>query len=316
MGGIPWNVRCHACGSHPSLHSIDSLLEAINLSLSTYEPSSSLSVWNHGDSILLEDPHLRRILQASRGVFRSTQGAFDPTIGALTSYRGFGPDLQLEGEPEGGPEGEPEGEGKEVSVESLLEGVGFEKVRFDSLVAVKPRGVQMDFNAIAKGYAVDRVCEHMEAGGTKNFLVEIGGEVRTKGVNDMGVAWRVGIENPGSSVPGEAPPLAIVKLRDEAMATSGNYRNSYQENGIRRTHIMDPKTGNSTGDLIASVSVIASDCTSADAFATAFMVMGLERSVEFAERTDGLEAVFFVECDGGFEPVVTRSLGKQLQLLP
>ncbi len=175
-------------------------------------------------------------------------------------------------------------------VDSLLALVNFSSVSFTDDYVAKRSGMYLDFSAIAKGYAVDLVGLYLEGLGVEHYMVEIGGEVRTKGANMDGNLWRIGIEDPLVSRY-ERKLLAIVSMEDNSLATSGNYRNYYEKDGEIFAHIVDPRTGYNNFNNILSASVFARDCMMADAFATAFMVMGVSASVELVEGDPYIEAI-------------------------
>jgi thiamine biosynthesis lipoprotein len=259
--------------------SVDSLLVVFNQSLSTYIPDSELSRFNQGSRFTYESPFFHPILVQSQRVWEETEGVFDPTIGPLVNAYGFGP------------------EGRNIPDEdeilSLLGRVGFDKIFFDEEAVCKlSEGIYLDFSANAKGYGIDVLGEFMESKGIEEYMVNIGGDLRTKGRNASGEYWSLGIEKP--ELGGESGEIvAIIKLDNASMATSGNYRNFYEENGQLYYHTIDPRTGKPAGGNILSSTVVAGNATDADAYATAFMVMGSERAIAFAERRPDLQ-VFFV----------------------
>ena len=262
---------------------IDSLLQDINNSLSTYIESSEISRFNGGTLHKYERPYFYDILLESQEVFAATAGAFDPTVMQLVNAWGFGPDTrELPDSPQ---------------VDSLLNTVGFDSIFFDELSVCKLRpNTQLDFSAIAKGYAVDVISSYLQAKGHNNTFVEIGGEIAAKGFNQEGKPWAVYIEKPDES---QRSVQAMVSLKNTALATSGNYRNFYVKEGKKYAHTISPYTGYPVEHNLLSASVFASECAVADAYATAFMVMGLNRSLEIVEATDDLEAYFIYSDENG-----------------
>lgn len=258
---------------------IDDILAEFDLTASMWIENSIISRINRNDEGAKTNPVFREIFEKSKMVYERSGGAFDPTIGPLVNAWGFGFTDRMKVD--------------QHVVDSLLPLVGFDKVYLSDLGVVKsdPR-VQFDFNAVAQGYSVDLIGKFLEGEGIQNYLVDIGGEVLGKGKKPDGSAWKVGIEKPSDNANYGEGLKAIVSLTDLAMATSGNYRKFYEEDGIRYSHTIDPKTGYPVQHSILSVSVIAGDCASADAWATAFLVSGLDRSIEILGRDRNLEAYF------------------------
>ena len=264
---------------------IDSLLKAWNLSMSTFIPESEISYFNTHDTLVYRSKYFLPVLQKSKEVYEATGGAFDPTVMPLVDAWGFGPkNLPLP---------------DSSQVDSLLQYVGFDKIRFDSLKVWKTRhGVQLDFSAIAKGYGVDVVGEYLESKGIQNFMVEIGGEITCKGKNDRGKPWSTGIEDPTVEL-SETRISAVLELNDRSIATSGNYRNFYVKNGRKYFHEISPFTGYPAEQDLLSASVIADQCITADGFATGFMVLGLEKSKRVLEKRKDLDAYFIYSGKNG-----------------
>lgn len=263
--------------------SVDSLLLVFNESLSTYIPDSEISRFNQGDSLVYESPFFHPVLQSSREIFNLTGGAFDPTVGPLVNLWGFGPE---------GPQAK-----DSARIAQLLPLVDFNNIIFDEKQVKKTKaGVYLDFSANAKGYGVDVLAEFLLKKGIANLLVEIGGELVARGVNDKGELWKVGVSRPEEE--GRAEDLfSVIALNDKAMATSGNYRNYYEEGGMKISHTIDPTTGRPVRHGLLSATVIADDCMTADALATALMVMGTEKAKELQEKHGGFE-IFLIYNDG------------------
>ena len=239
------------------------------------------------------------VLTRSKAIYETTDGAFDPTVGPLVSAWGFGADKQPT---------IPDS----VTVDSLKQLVGFHKLNIGTTV-IMDKSMYLDFSAIAKGYAVDLVAEFLEGNEFENYMVEIGGEVRTKGVNEQNETWKIGIEDPMVGMD-EQRLMAIVQLNDLSMATSGNYRNYYQLEGRTIAHTIDPRTGYNTTHSLLSASVFAEDCMTADAYATAFMVLGLEGSKEILSNSN-LEAYFiYQDSEGELKSFVSEGIAGSLEL--
>ncbi|NTV84334.1 MAG: FAD:protein FMN transferase, partial [Bacteroidales bacterium] len=247
---------------------VDSILKAFDLSVSMWVPESVISRINRGDSLVQPDQWFIDIFKRSQAISASTDGAFDITVGPLVNAWGFGfkGKIKLDS----------------AMVDSLRQLVDYRTVRLeDGKVKKDKPGIQIDFNAIAQGYAVDVLGNFLASKGIRNYLVDIGGEVLGKGLKPDGQNWLVGIENPAVDSIAERTINSRVKLADKALATSGNYRKYYEENGIRYSHTIDPKTGYPVRHSLLSVSVLAEDAATADGYATAFMVMGFEKAKEF-----------------------------------
>src|SRR5690554_3628361 len=264
---------------------VDSLLVEFNQSLSTYLPDSELSRFNQQDSILLERPFFLPVLKKSKEVHHATGGAFDPTVGPLVNAWGFGPDgIQPK---------------DSVDIKSLLSLVDFDAISFDDAMIKKSRpGVYLDFSAIAKGYAVDVVSEYLLQNGITNMLVEIGGELRARGHNDRGELWKVGVNRPDDKEFSN-DIISIVALNNKGMATSGNYRNFYVQDSVKYAHTIDPLTGYAVQHGLLSATVVADDCMTADAYATAMMVMGVEKSIALLDKMENLEAYLIYNDESG-----------------
>ncbi|MBN2520584.1 MAG: FAD:protein FMN transferase [Bacteroidales bacterium] len=276
---------------------IEQILAGFDSTFSLYLPNSIISKINRDDSVFINNYFITAFNKA-REINEKTNGAFDITVGPLVNAWGFGP----------------EGNKKidDKLIDSLLLLVGMDKVKIvnNQLIKETP-GIKLDFNAIAQGFSVDLVCDFLDSMNIKNYLVEIGGEVKTKGVNKNGVIWRIGIDKPIENVLVGRELQTIVKLKDKALATSGNYRKFYVENGIKYSHTINPKTGYPERSSLLSATVLANECITADAYATAFMVMGLEKSFEFAKNNPELEAYFiYADEESNFQVKYTKEFKK------
>ncbi len=282
---------------------VDSLLDALNASLSTYIDDSIISTINASSDTtrwLELDGHFARVMDRSIELYDRSGSALNPALGPLIDAWGFGAE---------GPRNTP----TDQEIESLMAIVDFRAFQYDASRPALKKGspnASLNFNAIAKGYGVDLVGELLEAGGISNYFVEIGGEVRTRGLHPEGRSWRVGIERPAENMLAGQATQQVVNLDNAAMATSGNYRNYIERDSERFTHILDPSTGRSKTTSMLSASVIAPDCMTADAWATAFVVMGLEAAIELVESDDSLEAYFIMAGQGdGDEYEIRMSSG-------
>jgi thiamine biosynthesis lipoprotein len=275
---------------------VDSILHDFDLSLSTYIPGSIISKVNENKDVEL-DHYFKEVYEHGRKVWEKSNGKFDMTIAPIVNAWGFGFTKKSSID--------------SALIDSLLRFVGMDKVKIVKNHIVKSApGVMLDANAIAQGYSVDVVSDYFEKLGIKNYLVEIGGEVRAKGKNEKGVYWRIGIDKPieGNYEPGKNLQ-AIMQLKNKSLATSGNYRKFYEENGIKYAHSIDPNTGYPSRDSLLSVTVVAKNCIDADAWATAFMVSGLHKSIQLINTLDDLEGYFiYSDKKGKFRVWQTKGI--------
>ncbi|WMI68386.1 FAD:protein FMN transferase [Mangrovimonas sp. YM274] len=263
----------------------DSLFTVINKSMSTYISDSDISKINRNEDMQV-DEHFSKVFNAAKVIYRHTEGAFDPTIGGVVNAWDFGPQGKIN-------------HVDSMQIDSLMRDVGFNKLGLvDGKVQKRPNAF-LDFNAIAKGYGVDVISEYLESQNVGNYLVEIGGEIRGKGINiDKEQAWKVGVEKPHFD--GAQSILQAIELHDQAMATSGTYRKfKIDDNGNRYSHIIDTKTGYPSKTNLLSISVIAEDCMTADAYATAFKAMGIEKVEAFLGKHPELKVFLIFENDKG-----------------
>ncbi|WNH09363.1 FAD:protein FMN transferase [Thalassobellus suaedae] len=261
----------------------DSLFYVINKSMSTYQVNSDISKINRNE-IVEVDAHFKKVFQTSKKIFHETNGAFDPTIGALVNAWDFGPEGKIKNL-------------DSLKIKELMHSVGFDKVSVIDNKIVKPQNAFIDFNAIAKGYAVDVIARFLDKKNVANYIVNIGGELNCKGINvDKKSGWTVGVENPNFD--GTQSWDKVFILNNEAMATSGVYRKfKVDENGNRYAHIIDAKTGYPSKTNLLSISVIANNCMTADAYATAFKSMGIEKIKTFLKTHPELKVYLIFEND-------------------
>ena len=271
-------------------------------SMSIFDEGSLLSRVNRNETDSL-DAHIIHCLELARRVTERSGGYYDVTVAPLVEAYGFA-----------GKE-----RSAEVNVDSLMQFVGVEKLSIENGRLIKSdERVRIDFNSIAKGYVVDMAAEELEAMGSENYLVDIGGEVRCRGRNPQGGAWRVGIETPydGNNVMGGSIQQ-VISLTDCSMATSGNYRRFYLDaQGRKVAHTIDPRTGLSAVTDLLSATVIAPTCAEADAFGTMFMAMGSERAIALAREMaqEGVMVYFIVAGEGGeYEVYYSAALAPMLK---
>ena len=266
---------------------IEAIFTAFDMSLSTYVPNSLISRINNNDTAVIIDEYFETVFRKSEEMYKASDGAFDITVGPLVNAWGFGPDKESHTD--------------SSLIDSLLQYVGMEKVRISGKKVFKDNvGIKLDVNAIAQGYSVDVVSEFFNNKKIENYLVEIGGELRSKGAKLNSEPWRVGVDKPyeNNLIPGENLQV-ILKLKDCSLATSGNYRKFYEKDGIKYSHSIDPKSGYPVMDTLLSATIVAGDCMTADAFATACMVMGFSRCMKFIQKTPGIEAYLIYSGEKG-----------------
>ena len=267
---------------------IDSILEVIDLSMSTYRPDSAISKINQGDTTVVVDEHFRKVFEASRQIWQESEGLFDPTVGVLVNAWGFGKQKISEADLP-----------TDKKIDSLKKYVGFDKVALTEKNLIKKRYTEIlfDFNAIAQGYTSDVVANYLSARGIKNYIVEIAGEMYLKGKNTVeDKSWTIGVENPLKPLD-DRDLVATIQFTNQGLATSGNYRKVWTDsNGRKYVHSINPLTGRATQSDVLSATVVAPSTMLADGYATMFMVMGLAKSKAFLEKHPDL-AVLLVYSD-------------------
>lgn len=267
---------------------LEAKMKEVDASLSMFNKESTISRVNNNQRTELTRMFVE-VFQQAQKISEDTNGAFDITVGPLVNAWGFG--FKNEQLPD------------KHAVDSLMAIIGYKKVSYDGKQIAKsdPR-ITLDCSAIAKGYGVDAVSNYLSSEGITDFMVEIGGEVRVKGKNKEGHNWRIGINEPiddSLSVNNELQNVLEVTEDGMSMATSGNYRNFYIKNNKKYAHTIDPKTGYPVQHNILSSTVLAEDCMTADAYATAFMVAGLEKSKAILQKVKGIKAYFIYAKDDG-----------------
>jgi FAD:protein FMN transferase len=281
--------------------SIDSLLHRFDSTASIYKPNSIISRINNNDPSVRADETFSVIFQKAMEVSEKTEGAFDITVGPLVSAWGFGLVNRMKM--------------NQHIVDSLMPLVGYHKVMLDNgkLIKTDPR-IRIDFNAIAQGYAVDVVAAFLDSKGIQSYLIDVGGEVLGRRTKPGGDKWSVAIEMPVKTTIDQRKIQAVVSLQDMAISTSGSYRKFYEEKGKRYSHEIDPSNGYPVKHSTLSVSVLAKDCITADAYATAFMVMGVDKGKEYLKKHPKLDAYFiYAAPDGSMQTYYTKGFGKLLR---
>lgn len=303
--GTTYNITYSAPEKTNYKNEIDSLFKAVDQSLSTYVPGSIISRINRNDTGVVADKYFIDVFRKAQEISQQTNGAFDVTVAPIVNAWGFGFTKRARID--------------SATIDSLLRFVGYQKIKLEGGAIVKTNpGMMLDFNAIAQGYTVDLLSSFLESKGINNYLVELGGEVRTKGKKNNGEDWKIGIDQPYETYTEGRPLKAIVSLKNKALATSGNYRKFYVENGRKYAHIIDPHTGYPAKHNLLSATVIANDCMTADAFATAFMVMGLEKAKQFLSKDKqlGLEVFFIYDEQGTWKTYTSETLKERIEELP
>ncbi len=269
-------------------HSVDSILNEINATFSIFNDSSIISKINTNQDVILNDDFIE-VFSIAQKIGEETDGTFEMTIGPLVNLWGFGKenrDINI----------------TQTQIDSVLQLVGYQKISIKNQQIVKENpAIRLDFNALAKGYAVDKVAEFLVSQGYQDCLVDIGGEIVAKGKKYHDEKWNIGVQEPTETRDGEIRSAQTFHLCDQATATSGNYRNYFEENGQRYTHIINPNTGCPEKSNLLSVTVIADRCVMADAYATAFMVMGMDKSKKFLQNHPELQCIFIYDHHGEYK---------------
>ena len=283
--GTSYNLK-YQCDSN-LVKGIEEELKRVDNSLSTFNEKSIITAVNQNKEVVLNDMFLS-VYKKAMEVSENTGGAFDITVAPLVNAWGFGFKNGINPE--------------KAQVDSLLQIVGYKKVELkgDRVVKQDPR-IMLDCSAIAKGFGVDVTANYLRNLGVKNFMIEIGGEIVTSGINEQRLPWKIGVTKPTDDPLGDAGGelMTVMNVTDKAMATSGNYRNFYYKGGKKYAHTIDPKTGYPVQHSLLSATVIARDCATADAYATSFMVMGLEKAKKFLEQHTELMAYFIYSDEKG-----------------
>lgn len=293
--GSRWSVTLKIpAGSHREAlrAGIQARFDAIDQQMSTWKSDSDVSRFNNAPANSWQSfpDKLFLVLQQALALAGATQGAFDPTVGSLVDLWGFGPAKRERQAPD------------EAAIQQALTTVGWQRIRLDAAQkrAFQPGGVRLDLSAIAKGFAVDDVSEWLLSQGVENFLVDLSGELRAHGSNAQGMAWRVAVERPGAAVASaKASDLTpyVIELRNRAVATSGDYRHSFSDQGRHYSHHIDPRSGRPVPYEVASVTVIAERCVEADPLGTTLTVMGADAGMAWAQQR-GLAVLMLVHTEG------------------
>ncbi len=286
--GSTYQIRFMTTKSVDFSSDFENIFEDIDNSMSTWVPTSLISQVNETGDWVEVDDYFMEVLHRSLEIAEESEGVFDPTVGPLVQLWGFWFD-------------EIRGQVSDEQVTNTLELVGFDKVEIDNQNVRIPANSTIDFNAIAQGYTVDVIAQFLEEKGIERYMVEVGGEVRTRGLNDKNAVWVIGVDKPQENIDVEDRFQFILKLEDAALATSGNYRKFWvdHETGLKYSHTIDPKTGYPAKNNLLSASIIAPTGMDADAYATLCMVQGLEECQLFLDSKPELEGYLIYADQGG-----------------
>lgn len=301
--GTTFSIQVYSINEIDFEKGIDSVLSKVNNSVSTYIPESDISKINNGNTAIIVDDIFIDNFNISTEVYEITGGFFDPTIGVLRNAYGFGDTNSIQVV-------------DSLALDSMMKFVGFNKVKLTSenkIEKLYPE-IYIDFNAVAKGYGIDLIGSYLDSKGVGNYLIELGGEILAKGKNvEKNKSWLVGIENVNLN---DKSFSSIIALEDIAMATSGNYRKFRIDSltGKKYVHTLNPITGSAAKSDITSATVLAPTCALADAYATAFMALGLEKSKVILKNIDKID-VYFTYNDQNNEEQVFATEGLRNRLL-
>ena len=284
--GTSYNIQFYSSGNSNYYNEIVDIFKEIDMSMSTYKKTSIISRVNNNNSVQLDD-HFKNVFGFSKKIYKITGGRFDPSIGLLVNYWGFGPEKYI-----------PDSKiNPNDQFTYLLSKTGFNRFEIIDNKLSRPMDSYIDFNAIAKGYAVDEVAEFLKNKQIDNFLVEIGGEINSSGINiDKNKPWLVAIDMPRFD--GDRSNYSSLELNNISLASSGTYRKfKIDSMGNRYAHIINPLTGYPTKTNILSVTVKASSCIEADAYATAIHSMNIEEIKEFFSLNNNISSLVIFEND-------------------
>ena len=303
--GTTFSIQVYSINEIDFEKGIDSVLSNVNNSVSTYIPESDISKINNGNTAIIVDNIFIDNFNISGEVYEITGGFFDPTIGVLRNAYGFGDTNPIQ-------------EIDSLALDSMMKFVGFNKVKLtpeNKIEKLYPE-IYIDFNAVAKGYGIDLIGSYLDSKGVGNYLIELGGEILAKGKNvEKNKSWLVGIENVNLSLDDKSYS-SIIALENIAMATSGNYRKFRIDSltGKKYVHTLNPITGSAAKSDITSATVLAPTCALADAYATAFMTLGLEKSKAILKKINEID-VYFTYNDQNNEEQVFATEGLKNRLL-
>ncbi|MDD4847359.1 MAG: FAD:protein FMN transferase [Bacteroidales bacterium] len=284
--GTYYRVTYYAPDTLFSQAEIDSFFVEFDALASLWNPNSMISKINNNELTTVSTP-FKRLFRTAQDVSKITNGALDCTIGNLVNAWGFGAFDSIKP--------------SQIIIDSLLQYVGFQYVSIDSDNVIHKQfpETKLDFNAVAKGFSVDLLAQKMQNKGIRSLLIDIGGEIFAYGQKPDGSNWVVGLEKPSKTAVSERELKLTLNLSNKAIATSGSYRKYYEKDGIRYSHTIDPATGYPVRHTLLSATVICEKCAVADAFATAFMVMGTDKVIEFLKQYAQLQVFLIYSDDQG-----------------
>lgn len=295
--GTSYNIQFYGSGNSNYSNEIVDIFKEIDMSMSTYKKTSIISRVNNNNSVQLDD-HFKNVFSFSKKIYEITGGRFDPSIGLLVNYWGFGPEKYI-----------PDSKiNPNDQFTYLLSKTGFNRFEIIDNKLSRPMDSYIDFNAIAKGYAVDEVAKFLKNKQIDNFLVEIGGEINSSGINiDKNKPWLVAIDMPRFD--GDRSNYSSLELNNISLASSGTYRKfKIDSMGNRYAHIINPLTGYPTKTNILSVTVKASSCVEADAYATAIHSMNIEEIKDFFSFNNNISSLIIFENDKNeFEELILNN---------
>ena len=310
--GTTYMVKYHGDSIQSFHEEIDSILSVIDSSLSLWIDSSTISKFNTSEQLSFQDGHFARMLWRSREIADRSYGAFNPMLAPVIEAWGFGRNEAPTADTS--------------AIDSLLDlskwsyeiSPELTESNFETAFQVKkPVGTEVNFNAIAQGYTVDVLCDFLSKKNVENYLVEIGGEVRAAGESSSGDPWKIGVDRPQEDIRNRQI-MAVIPVGDRALATSGSYRKFYEVDGNRYSHTIDPRDGYPVKHNLLSATVMAENCTDADAYATAFMVMGMDSTLSYIRNHPelDLEALLIASADSGkFRIESTDRLSEEMELV-
>ena len=299
--GAYYHIQYMSNGGKDFHFQIDSIFKEIDSSLSIYKDYSLISKLNKGEDVKT-DTLFNTVFKGAQKVFLESEGNFDCSVSPLVNAWGFykyklGDSLVIDS----------------AKFRKILPYVGFDKISLIADSLVLPKGIRLDFNAIAQGYTVDVIAQFLQAKGYSNYLIEVGGELLAKGKNADGNTWRVGVDKPSENIDENERFQFILNLENKALATSGNYRKFYEKDGVKYAHTINPFTGFPTQNRLLSVTVIHDNCMLADAYATAFMVMGVKKSKQFVKSHPEIEIyLVYTNKNGKWNTFISADLQKRI----
>jgi|TARA_B110000444_G_scaffold260331_1_gene306862 thiamine biosynthesis lipoprotein len=273
---------------------IENILSSVDSSLSTYVPYSLISKINYRQDNIV-DSLFETVFNCAQLVHKQTEGAFDCSIAPLVNAWGFGFEKKQNLD--------------SLKIKKILKNIGFDKIYIKNDSLNIPKNMMIDFNALAQGFTVDLIAKFLDDNSITDYLIEIGGELKSKGSNASDKIWRVGVDKPIDEIDLQDRFQFIMKLENKSIATSGNYRKYFEENGKKYSHTISPFNGYPVMNNFLSVSVIHDDCMLADAYATAFMVMGKSKTLKFLDNFPEIEAyIVYTDKNGKFKTYISEKM--------